>query len=288
MRRALSALTVAVLTAGAVIVPAFVDDGATAEATTKVGVRTLLRQLDVKAETNAGYDRTKFRHWIDTADADVCNARYEVLIAEAVRKPSVSSSCKLSNGKWRSKYDGKVTTNPSTFDVDHMVPLAEAWGSGAKRWTAATRKAYANDLGYGASLIAVSASSNRAKGASEPGQWMPATRSYRCAYVKNWIAVKWRWDLAVDRAEKTALSNAITRHCASSSTTVTKPKRATVKLASSSGSSTSSSRAQADAAWNKPGPDLDCSDIRKKVRVYPPDYHRLDADGDGWGCESYG
>jgi len=39
--------------------------------------------------------------------------------------------------------------------------------------------------------------------------------------------------------------------------------------------------------WNLPGPDLDCSDIRRKVRITGPDYHRLDRDGDGWGCESY-
>jgi hypothetical protein len=40
--------------------------------------------------------------------------------------------------------------------------------------------------------------------------------------------------------------------------------------------------------WNTPGPDLDCKDIGKMVRVDPPDYHRLDRDNDGWGCESYG
>ena len=37
-----------------------------------------------------------------------------------------------------------------------------------------------------------------------------------------------------------------------------------------------------------PPPDLDCADIGKKVRVRPPDPHRLDGDHDGWGCESYG
>ena len=40
--------------------------------------------------------------------------------------------------------------------------------------------------------------------------------------------------------------------------------------------------------WNQPGPDLDCADIGQRVRITGPDYHRLDADGDGWGCESYG
>lgn len=40
--------------------------------------------------------------------------------------------------------------------------------------------------------------------------------------------------------------------------------------------------------WNRPGPDLDCSDIGHRVRITGPDYHNLDADGDGWGCDSYG
>lgn len=39
---------------------------------------------------------------------------------------------------------------------------------------------------------------------------------------------------------------------------------------------------------NTPGPDLDCSDIGMKVWISGIDYHRLDADGDGWGCDSYG
>jgi endonuclease YncB( thermonuclease family) len=40
---------------------------------------------------------------------------------------------------------------------------------------------------------------------------------------------------------------------------------------------------------NRPGPDIDCGDIpswAKPVRITGPDYHRLDADGDGWGCDS--
>jgi micrococcal nuclease len=43
-----------------------------------------------------------------------------------------------------------------------------------------------------------------------------------------------------------------------------------------------------DTCIPPPPPDLDCADIRKKVRVLPPDPHHLDGDHDGWGCESYG
>ena len=40
--------------------------------------------------------------------------------------------------------------------------------------------------------------------------------------------------------------------------------------------------------WEVPGPDLDCSDIGKMVLLKGPDYHNIDGDGDGVGCESYG
>ena len=43
-----------------------------------------------------------------------------------------------------------------------------------------------------------------------------------------------------------------------------------------------------DEPWNVPGPDLDCVDIGHSVRITGPDYHNLDRDGDGIGCESYG
>ena len=57
-------------------------------------------------------------------------------------------------------------------------------------------------------------------------------------------------------------------------------KKSTKKKSSSGGSSAE--------PWNQPGPDLDCIDIKKMVRITGPDYHNLDRDGDGWGCESYG
>jgi uncharacterized protein DUF1524/excalibur calcium-binding domain-containing protein len=182
--------------------------GATGTAAASTGSTTssrfLLGHLSSATEHPAGYERDLFSLWSD-ADGDGCDARAEVLIAEATTRPRVGAGCALSGGRWRSKYDGVTTSNPSSFDIDHMVPLNEAWQSGAWRWSAATRKAYANDLGYKADLIAVSAHSNRSKGDQEPQDWMAERASYGCIYVKQWVAIKWRWHLSVNASERTFL-----------------------------------------------------------------------------------
>ena len=193
--RILAALAV-IATLMSVLTAAATPSGAAAR---RVSTRLLLRQLPVAGEHARGYDRGKFPLWID-ADHDGCDTRDEVLIAEAVIKPRVGSGCTLSGGKWRSPYDGVTTRNPSTFDIDHLVPLAEAWQSGAWRWTTATRQRYANDLGYGPDLVAVTAHANRSKGDSEPSDYLPPRRRFDCTYEAWWVAVKWRWRLSVDRA----------------------------------------------------------------------------------------
>ena len=166
-------------------------------------VLSLLSSLTVAPERPAGYDRDLFPHWDYLGDD--CDVRDLVLITEARSGPSTGRSCPVGTGRWFSAFDGVTVRNPSELDVDHMVPLAEAWGSGARRWTTAVREAYANDIGYAGSLIAVTASSNRSKGDQDPAEWLPPRVSYRCTYVSHWIAVKWRWRLAVDASEQAAL-----------------------------------------------------------------------------------
>ena len=154
-----------------------------------------------------GYDRSLFKHWID-ADKNGCDTRKEVLISESLVKPKIGPKCTLTGGKWISAYDGKAYTNDSGLDIDHVVPLAEAWRSGAWAWTPQQRQDFANDLSSGNSLIAVTLGSNRAKGSKEPQNWLP-TSSYVCQYITDWIDVKTRWNLSVDQVEKDFLVNAL-------------------------------------------------------------------------------
>ena len=214
MRRPLAILTTLAVTAGGLALSAplaFAEPLAPASVT-KTAARsgqasalTMLADLPVRREGHSGsYLRAKFGGWND-ADRDGENTRAEVLKKESRITASVSAGGTVKGGKWVSAYDNTIVTKASRMDVDHMIPLAEAWASGAWRWSAKRREGFGNDLGYAPSLVAVSQSSNRSKGDSDPAEWMPESAAYTCKYARSWVAVKSRWKLTVDAAERNAL-----------------------------------------------------------------------------------
>ena len=168
----------------------------------------LLGQLTVAPESDGGvdYDRDLYmpRGWLRT-DRPGCNVRELVLIAEAQSISEVDQDCRPLDGVWFSWYDDEVFDDPSEIDIDHMVPLAEAHDSGAARWPAERKSAYANDRDLAAALTAISASSNRTKSADDPAEWKPLLRSAWCQYAHDWIAVKVKWSLTADMDEVDAL-----------------------------------------------------------------------------------
>jgi hypothetical protein len=163
---------------------------------------TELASLTVKAEgSTSGYSRDLFPHWI--TQSGTCDTREQVLKRDGTGV-TVNSSCQPTAGSWYSVYDATWVTSSSSIDIDHIVPLAEAWKSGANAWTTARRQQFANDLSI-AQLIAVSASSNRSKGDSDPASWKPTNTSVHCIYAREWIWVKYTYGLSLQSAEKTAL-----------------------------------------------------------------------------------
>jgi Protein of unknown function (DUF1524) len=200
-----------------------------ASAAGRMSSRVLLNALSVRAAHYGGYERTKFTLW--TEHPDGCNTRYQVLIRDAIRKPHVGSGCFLSGGKWVSPYDGFTTTNPTKLQIDHVVPLAAAWGAGAWKWNADTRKRFANDLGTRYDLLAVSIHENESKGDDGPDQFLPASKSFDCRYMTDYTAILWRWHLSIDPTEKAFLR----RHLAARGwPSILEPKRPAIHDGSSS------------------------------------------------------
>jgi hypothetical protein len=167
--------------------------------------KTALASLKVADEVRTGYKRTLFKHWVGTGNG--CDSRKSVIISEAIIKPVVEKGCVIKGGEWLSIYDNIKVTDAGKLDVDHMVPLAEAWDSGASAWDAAKKEMYANDQTDTRHLIAVTGASNRSKSDQDPADWMPTNKAYTCDYIANWISIKVRWSLNIDAKEKTALES---------------------------------------------------------------------------------
>lgn len=150
--------------------------------------------------SDAGYFRDQFPTWRSTGHG--CTMRDTVLI-DTGSDVRTNKRCTVQSGTWHSAYDGVDVHSPRQLDMDHLVPLAEAYRSGANQWNAQQREQFANDPLV---LIPVSASSNRSKGDRDPAEWKPSDASAWCANANRWIEIKQHYDLSADAEESAALA----------------------------------------------------------------------------------
>jgi hypothetical protein len=175
-----------------------------------------LEQLKIKDRVRppSTYSRDAFGSgWIDT-DHNGCNQRDDVLLRDAVAgtvRTGWQGRCDhdVLAGTWIDPYTGrkivltdmKEMRQSMAIQIDHIVPLSEAWVSGASEWSDDRRHGFANDLDE---LLAVDGPTNESKGDGDPAAWRPR-KGYQCTYAERWIGVKLRWDLVADPSEVLAL-----------------------------------------------------------------------------------
>ncbi|KAJ5084078.1 secreted protein [Penicillium alfredii] len=114
-----------------------------------------------------GYSRAKFPHWI--TQRGICDTR-EVALKRDGTNVAQSPSCAPISGSWYSPYDGRTWDRASDIDIDYVVPLSNAWKSGASEWTTDRRRAFANDVTH-PQLLAVTDFVNQVKGDKGPEDW---------------------------------------------------------------------------------------------------------------------
>ncbi|WP_245899406.1 HNH endonuclease family protein [Nonomuraea indica] len=177
--------------------------------------RDKLAKLTVKGRApRTGFDRDKFGPaWADV-DRNGCDTRNDVLkrdLRDEKFRPG-THDCVVVSGVLDDPYSGKTITfrrgqdTSSEVQIDHLVPLSDAWQKGAQQWTSAKRKEFANDP---LNLLAVDGPLNGQKSDSDAATWLPPRRAYRCAYVARQIDVKARYDLWVTSAEKDAMDRVL-------------------------------------------------------------------------------
>ena len=156
--------------------------------------------LFVAFNAYAKFSRSEFRHWSDL-DNDGFNTRTEVLIDSSITEVVIMNKSVLS-GVWLCPYTGRLFTAPEDIDIDHIVPLAEAYRSGADKWDHKMKEQFANDY---ENLTISYDKTNQKKSDKDPAQWMPPNRAYWGPYINQWIYLKTKYKLEIDEAERRAI-----------------------------------------------------------------------------------
>jgi len=168
-----------------------------------------LKELGVATPGSmSGYSRESFKHWSKASDFGwdppqaSCDAREAALIRDG-EDVEVQSGCKVTSGSWYDPYTTQTFTDPQDIDIDHVVPLANAWRSGASSWSNQERERYANDPDV---LLSVEDNANQEKGDKGPEAWKPSNEDEWCGYATRWVLIKSKYKLSVNQDEKTELN----------------------------------------------------------------------------------
>jgi hypothetical protein len=177
----------------------------------------VLETLPVKGRApKTGYTRDQFGPaWADV-DHNGCDTRNDILkrdLTSIIYKPG-THNCVVASGTLVDRYSGEtinfVRGNVTSMEVqiDHVVALSNAWQTGAFKLSADQRKALANDP---LNLFAVKGRLNSQKGDGDAATWLPPSKSFRCTYVAQQIAVKAKYSLWVVAPEKAAMSTILAK-----------------------------------------------------------------------------
>jgi len=149
------------------------------------------------------YNRSNWPHWVDE-DHDGFNTREEVLLRDNVGDVVFNGNRGITvvSGTWICPYTGKVFHKVGDIDIDHIVPLGNAYRSGGSTWSKEQRRVFANDMD---NLLSVEDNANQEKGDKGPEFWKPAIKGYWKQYATSWIKIKDKYNLSYTKEEAEAL-----------------------------------------------------------------------------------
>jgi hypothetical protein len=191
------------------------DQDADSGKATSADIKEAREKLDgipVKGRApKTGYDRDEFGPAWSDVDRNGCDTRNDILkrdLTEETFKPG-THDCIVLTGVLDDPFSGRTIEfergqdTSSKVQIDHVIPLSDAWQKGAQQLTKTERKELANDP---LNLLAVDGPLNGQKGDSDAATWLPPRKAYRCEYIARQIEVKAKYDLWVTSAEKEAMA----------------------------------------------------------------------------------
>lgn len=171
----------------------------------------ILHNSPVPAAAEKYNRRNHFGSW--RSDLSNClDVRGRVLARDS-KDPVVTRAsgerCVVDSGTWHDPYTDSTVTDPAALQIDHMVPLKNAYIMGAHSWAKSKKCWYANFIAVDYHLLPVSAHENMSKSDRTPADYLPPNRGYLCAYARNWLKIKMVWELELVQPEVEALNDVI-------------------------------------------------------------------------------
>lgn len=162
------------------------------------------------------YNRAKhFKNWIKDPSRETCfNIRGLVLKRQA-RKEIIThpqNSCSIMESEWYDPYTDRLFDKAQDLQVDHVVPLKNAYLAGAWSWPKSKRCHYANFIEDETHLIAVAKNANEKKGDRSPDRYLPPHYEFQCQYLSIWLKIKAIWKLKISLNEGRSIREIINKN----------------------------------------------------------------------------
>lgn len=184
-----------------------------AQAASDMNLMRWVRHQGPPPRPTENYNRKlHFGTWVNDPHDDTCyNTRAKVLIRDSQEPVQfrTNNHCVVDTGRWEDPYTGELRTSARDVQIDHVVPLKNAFSSGAWTWNFRKRCLYANFLANSFHLLAVDGVENMSKGDSAPDQYLPPNHHYICSYLQEWLRIKLIWNLEMTESEAAAIRSAV-------------------------------------------------------------------------------
>ncbi len=157
------------------------------------------------------YNRTQqFGNWIKDPTHETCYDTRHLILSEQSLIPiqlDPKNSCRIVGGRWYDPYSDEYYDLANDLQIDHVVPLKNAYLAGAWEWSHAKRCHYFNFIKTKNHLLPVAKLENLTKSERGPEAYIPNNRSFQCQYLALWLHIKAVWQLKIAIVEGNAIQN---------------------------------------------------------------------------------
>ena len=142
------------------------------------------------------------REW--WGDEGFRKTRQEVLKRDSKIPVTLDRRGRVIGGYWVDAFTGEGLSDPRQVQIDHVVPVSEAYQAGGYGWGKGDRLAFMNDPD---NLVVTSKNENQRKGRLLAGGYLPPKKELRAGFLGRVVKVKDKYGLALTEEELASVTS---------------------------------------------------------------------------------